>query len=57
MKSKKYNTVGRVPRSNRKTAERGKMDDPITHIHDRSCSWLGTSTSIKRGGAKLVSWS
>ena len=26
---------------------------PITHIHDRSISWLGTDTSIKSGGVKL----
>ena len=25
-------------------------------IHDRSLSWLGTETSIKRGGVKLVLW-
>jgi hypothetical protein len=27
---------------------------PNTHIHDRSLSWLGTGTSIIRGGVKLV---
>ena len=28
-----------------------------THnIHYRSLSWLGTGTSIKRGGVKLVLW-
>ena len=27
-----------------------------TQIHDRSLSWLGTGTSIKSGGGKLVSW-
>jgi hypothetical protein len=25
---------------------------PLTQIHDRSLSWLGTDTSIKSGGAK-----
>jgi hypothetical protein len=24
------------------------------HIHDRSLSWLGTGTSIKSGGVKIV---
>jgi hypothetical protein len=27
-----------------------------TQIHDRSLSWLNTSTSIKGGGGKLVLW-
>jgi hypothetical protein len=26
----------------------------VTHIHDRSLSWLETNTSIKDGGVKLV---
>ena len=26
---------------------------PLTHIHDRSLSWLGTGTSIKSGGVKI----
>jgi len=25
-----------------------------TQMHDRLLSWLGTSTSIKRGGVKIV---
>ena len=29
--------------------ERCKIDTPDTHISDRSLSWLGTGTSIKRG--------
>jgi hypothetical protein len=28
----------------------------LTHLYDRSLSWLGTSTSRKSGGVKLVSW-
>jgi hypothetical protein len=28
-----------------------------TQIHDLSCSWIGTGTSIKSGGVKLILWS
>jgi len=34
MKSKKYHTVGIVPKSNRKIVERGKIDTPDTQKHD-----------------------
>ena len=34
--------------------ERGNIDTPNTQIQDRSPSWLGTGTSIKHGGVKLV---
>jgi len=54
MKKQKYHTVRTVPKSNRKIVESGKIDTP--NIHDRSLSWLGTCTSIKSGGIKLVSW-
>ena len=37
-----------------KIVERGKIDTPNTHIHDRSLSWFGTGTSIESGRAKLV---
>jgi hypothetical protein len=33
---------------------RSKIDTPSTQIHDLSLSWLGTDTSIKSGGVKLV---
>ena len=33
-----------------------KIDTANANIHDRSLSWLGTSTSIKNGGVKLVLW-
>jgi len=56
MENKKYHTVGIVPKSNIKIIERGKIDTPNTKIHDRSLSWLGTGTSIKSGGVKLVLW-
>ena len=36
-----------VPKPYGKTVERGKIDTPDTHIHNRSLSLLGTSTSIK----------
>ena len=36
--------------------ERSTIDAPNTQIHDRSFSWLGTVTSIKSGGTKLVLW-
>jgi hypothetical protein len=28
------------------------MDTTNTHIHERSLSWFGTSTSIKSGGVR-----
>ena len=34
----------------------GNIDTPNRHIHYRSCSWLGTDTSITSGGDKLVLW-
>jgi hypothetical protein len=46
-------TVGIVPKSNRKITERGKIDSPSTRIHDRSLSYLGPDTSIKSDGIKL----
>jgi hypothetical protein len=54
MENKKYDTVETIPKSNIKMTERGKIDTPNTQIHDRSLSWLGTGTSIKRGGVMLV---
>ena len=45
-----------LPISNRKITERDQIDTTNTHIHDRSFSWLGTSTSIKSGGIILVLW-
>jgi len=35
MENKKYQTVGRVSKPDRKMAERGKHDTPSTHMHDR----------------------
>ena len=40
MKNKNYHTV---PKSIKKILiERGKIDTPNTHIHDRTLSWLDT---------------
>ena len=54
MKTQKYYNVRTVPKSNRKIAERGKIDTPNTQIYDSSLSMLGTDTSIKSGRVKLV---
>ena len=45
-----------VAKSNRKIAERGKIDTPSSQIHDRSLSWFGTVTSVISDGVKLVLW-
>ena len=47
MKNTKYHTVGTIPKGNIKIVERGKIDTPDTHLHDRILSWLDTDTSIK----------
>jgi hypothetical protein len=47
-------TVGTIPRSNRKMVEKGKIDTHNIHIHDFSLCRLGTGTSIKYGGVKLI---
>jgi len=46
--------VGTIPKSNRKIVKREKIDIPNTQIHDCSLLCLGTGTSIKSGGVKLV---
>jgi hypothetical protein len=46
MKNKKYDTVGKIPKSNIKIVERDKIDNPIRHIHNRSLFWLGIGTLI-----------
>jgi hypothetical protein len=46
IKTKKYHLDGKIPNSNIKIAERGKIDTPNTQIHDSSRSGLGTDTSI-----------
>jgi hypothetical protein len=44
-KNKKYHTVGRGTKSNRKIIERGKNDTPNTqiHVHDLSLKTLKSS--------------
>jgi len=56
MKNKKDHTVGTISKSNIKIVDRGEIDTSNTQIHYRSLSWLGTDTSMKNGGAKLVLW-
>ena len=41
MKTKIYHTVGTIPKSNIKIADRGKIDTPNTDIHEHPLSWLG----------------
>ena len=53
----KYYTVRTILKSNIKIVGRGKIDTSnAAQIHDHSLSWLGTDTSIKSGGVKLVLW-
>ena len=54
MKNKPYQTSLTVPIANRKIIERGNVDTLNTQIHDSSLTCLGTGTSIKCGGVKLV---
>ena len=42
MKSKKYHSAGKIPKSNIKIVERGIIDIRSTHIHDRSLFLLDT---------------
>jgi hypothetical protein len=56
MENLKHHTVGPIPNSNIKIAERGNIDTPNTQIHDRLLSWLGTGTSVKCGWVQLVLW-
>ena len=43
-----------VPKFNSKNRNKGEIDTPKTQMHDRLLSWLGTDTSIKSDGVKLV---
>ena len=54
MKSQKYHTAGTFPTFFRKIAEIDKIDTHNTQMHDCLLSWLGTDTSIKSRGIKLV---
>ena len=50
--TKKYHTVGTVPKSNQKSFKRGQSLYPNTYM---TAHWLGTCTSTKTIGVKLVS--
>ena len=54
MKNKPYQTALTVPIANGQIKERGNVDTLNTQIHDSTLTCLGTGTSIKRGGVKLV---
>ena len=45
-----------VTNSNRTFVERGRIDIPRTHIHNRSFSRICTGTSIIGGRVKQVIW-
>ena len=51
MKKTKNTKIHLVNRGNR-----GKIDTPNIQIHDHQLFWLGTDTSIKVEGVKLVLW-
>jgi hypothetical protein len=42
------------PKSNIKIVERDKIETPNKQIHDHCLFWLGTVTSIKSDGVKLL---
>jgi hypothetical protein len=50
MINKKYQAVRTVPQSNRKTAERRKINTTNTHVHESSLSWLCMGISINSAG-------
>ena len=50
MKKKKYYTVGTILKSNISNCKRQNLY-PLIH---KNMIWLGTGTSIKHGGVKLV---
>jgi len=51
-KTKTYHTAGIFQESNKKIVEICKIYTPNTPMNDHALSWLGTGTSIKRGGVK-----
>jgi hypothetical protein len=44
---KMYHIVERVLKYNTQIVERGKIDTPYKHLHNRSLYWLHTISSIK----------
>lgn len=51
---KKYHTGGKISKSKIQNVERCKMYTLNTPIHDRALSIIGTGTTIRSGGTKLV---
>ena len=54
MKSKKYHSVGKIPKSNIKVVERGIIDIHSTHIHDRSLFLLDTYINCSQHKASSI---
>jgi hypothetical protein len=54
VKNKKYHAIRIVSKSNKENHRKGKIYTFNTHIHDHSLSWLGTGTSRKSDGVKLI---
>jgi len=54
MKNTKYHIAGTGSKNSSKIVESDKFETTNTQIHGRSLSKLGTGTSIKNGGVKLV---
>jgi hypothetical protein len=52
----KMKNKSELSKSNRKIAETESKLIPLTHIRDRSFSGIGSGTSIKHGGVRLVLW-
>ena len=55
-KTKRYNTVGTVPKVIKRIVRIFEKSISLTQIHDYSHFWLKTGTSIKSGAVKLVLW-
>ena len=55
--AQKYYATGSIPKLNIKNrTNRDNIVIPNTHIHHSPLSWLGSGTSIKNDGFKLVSY-
>ena len=55
MKNKKISHIGTLKNPISKSLKDVKSI-PLTQIHNRSLSWIGTGTSIKSDGIKIVLW-
>ena len=54
-KNKKKTTLSeQVQNTIEKLLKRSNIDTPNTYIHDDSLSWLGTGTTVKSGGVKIL---